>query len=97
MFTLQLQSYTLKLCYLFTENRVLKRIFGPKREEVAGRWRRLHNEGLHNLYVSPNNIRVITWSMRWVGHVASMGQRKECNNLVGKPEGEIPLGRPRRG
>jgi hypothetical protein len=57
------------------ENWVLRRIFGPKREEVTGSWRRLHNEELHNLYASPNLIRVIKSSrIRWVGHVASMGE-----------------------
>jgi hypothetical protein len=57
-----------------SENRALRRIFGPKREEVAGDWRRLHNEELHNLYASPNIIKIIRWRrIRWAGHVARMG------------------------
>jgi hypothetical protein len=75
------------------ENRVLRRIFGPKRDEVTGGWRKLHNEELHNLYSSPYIIRV----MRWAGHVARMGEKRNvCRLLVGKPEGKRPLGRPRR-
>jgi hypothetical protein len=59
------------------ENRVLRRIFGPMREEVAGGWRRLHNEELHNLYAPPNIIRVIKLRMmRWVGYVARIGHDK---------------------
>jgi hypothetical protein len=55
------------------ENRVLRRIFGPKRDEVTGKWRKLHNEELNNLYSSPNIVRVIKLRrMRWVGHVARM-------------------------
>jgi hypothetical protein len=79
------------------ENRVLRRIFGPKRDEVTGGWKKLHNEELHNLYYSPSIIRIIKWRrMRWVGHVARMGERtKACRLLVGKPEGKKPLGRPR--
>ena len=79
------------------ENRVL-RIFGPKRDEVTGEWRKLHNEELNNLYSSPNIVRVIkSRRMRWVGHVVHMGEgRGVYRVLVGKPEGKRPLGRPRR-
>jgi hypothetical protein len=79
------------------ENRVLRRIFEPKRDEVTGGWRKLHNEELHNLYSSPNIIRMIkSRRMRWVGHVARMGaKRNACRILVGKPEGKKPLGRLR--
>jgi hypothetical protein len=80
------------------ENRVLRRIFGPKRDEVTGGCRKLHNEELHGLYSSPNIVRVIKarW-MRWAGHVAGMGEvRRAYNILVGRPEGRRPLERPRR-
>jgi hypothetical protein len=78
------------------ENRVLKRIFGPKRDGVTGGWRKLHNE-LHNLYSSSGIIRIIkSRRMRWAGHVAPMGEKRNVYRLlVGKPEGERPLGRPR--
>jgi hypothetical protein len=81
------------------ENRVLRRIFGPKRDEVTGEWRKLHNEELHDLYSSPSIIRIIkSRSMRWAGHVARMGEKRNaCRLLVGKPDGKRPIGRPRRG
>jgi hypothetical protein len=81
------------------ENRVLRRIFGPKRDKVTGEWRKLHNEELHNLYSSPDIIRQVkSRRMRWAGHVARMREeRKVYKVLVGKPEGKRPLGRPRRG
>ena len=80
------------------ENMVLRRIFGPRRDEVTGEWRRLYNVDLNDLYSSPNIVLVIkSRRMRWVGHVARMGEeRGEYRVLVGKPEGKRPLGRPRR-
>jgi hypothetical protein len=72
---------------------VLKRIFGPKRDEVTGDWRKLHNEELHNLYSSPNIIRRIkTRRMRWAGHVVRKGENR---NAYRKPEGKGSLGKPR--
>jgi hypothetical protein len=88
------QGHTLRVL----ENRVLRRIFGPKIDEETGGWRKLHEE-LRNLYSSPSIIRLIrSRRMRWPGHVAPMGKRRNAYRiLVGKPEGKRPLGRTRRG
>jgi hypothetical protein len=79
------------------ENKVLRRIFGPKRDEVTGGWRKLHNEEFRDLYSSPSKIRIFkSRRMRWVGHVARMGERRNAYRLlVGKSEGKRPLGKPR--
>jgi hypothetical protein len=80
------------------ENRVLRRIFGPKTDEVTGEWRKLHNEELRDLYYSPSLIRIIdSRRMRWVGHVAQIGEKRNAHRLlVGNTEVKTPLGRPRR-
>ena len=79
------------------ENRLLRRLLGPKRVELTGEWGKIHNEELNDLYCSPNILRVIkSRRMRWVGHGAHMGERKGVYRvLVGKPEEKRPLGRPR--
>ena len=80
------------------ENRMLRRVFGPKSVEVTGEWRKLHNEELNDLYSLPIIVRVVkSRRMRWAGHVARMGEDRGVHRvLVGKPEGKRPLGRPRR-
>jgi len=80
------------------KNMVLRRIFGPRKDEVTEEWRRLHNEELNDLYSSPNTVRVIkSRRMRWAGNVACMDEeRRVYRVLLGKPEGRRPLGRPRR-
>jgi len=77
------------------EKMVLRRIFGSRRDEVTGEWRRLHNEELNDLYSSPNIVRVIkSRRMRWVRHVARTGEERGVYRfLLGKPEGKRPLGR----
>jgi hypothetical protein len=80
------------------DNRVLRRIFGSKRDEVIGEWRKLNNEELRDMYSSSSIITIITSRrMRWEGHVARMRDKRNAYRLlVGKPEGKRPLGRPRR-
>jgi len=84
--------------FCLEELKKLRRIFGPKRDEITREWRKLHNEELNNLYCSTNIVRVIkSRRMRWAGHVARMGERRGVYRVfVGKPEGKSPLGRPRR-
>jgi hypothetical protein len=79
------------------EKRVFRRVFGPRRDEVTGEWRKLHNEELSDLYSLPNILRVVkSRRMRWVGHVARMGKMRDIYRvLVGMPEGKRPFGRPR--
>ena len=80
------------------QNRVLRRVFGRKRDEVTAEWRKLHNEELNDLYSLLNIVRVVkSRRMRWAGHVARMGENRGVHRvLVGKPGGKRPLGRPRR-
>ena len=80
------------------ENRVLMRVFEPKRDEVTGEWRKLHNEELSDLYPLPNIVRVVnSRRMRWAGHMSRMEEGRGVHTvLVRKPEGKRPLGRPRR-
>jgi len=85
--------------FLFYNKFIIKEeLFGPRRDEVTGEWRRLHNEELNDLYSSPNIVRVIkSRKMGWAGHVACMGEDREVYRvLMGKPEGRRPLGRPKR-
>ena len=80
------------------ENMVLRRVFGPKRDEITGELRKLHNDELSNLYSLPNILRVVkSRRMRWAGHVARVGEGRDVHRvLVRKPEGKRSLGRPRR-
>jgi hypothetical protein len=80
------------------ENRVLRRVFGSKRNEVTGEWRKLHNEELNDLYSLPNIVRMVkSRRMSWAGHVARMVEDRVVHRaLAGKPGGKRPLGRPRR-
>jgi hypothetical protein len=80
------------------ENRVLRRVFGPKRDEVLGEWRKLHNEELSDLYSLSNIVRVVkSRRMRWTGHVVRMGEGRGVHGvLVGRPQGKKPLRRLRR-
>jgi hypothetical protein len=79
------------------ENRVLRKVYRPKRDEVTGEWKKLHNEDLNDLYSLPNIVRVVkSRRMRWAGHVARIGEDRVVHKvLVGKPEGKSLLGRPR--
>ena len=79
------------------ENRVLRKVFGPKRDKVTGEWRKLYNEELNDLYPSPKLILVNKWRrMKWATYVARMGEcRGVYRVLVGRPEGKRPLGRPK--
>jgi hypothetical protein len=80
------------------ENRVLRKVFGPKRDEATREWRKLHNKELNDLYSLPNIVQVVkSRRMRWAGHVARMGEDRGVHRvLVGKPEEKMPLGKPRR-
>jgi hypothetical protein len=80
------------------ENRVLRTVFGPKRDEVTEEWRKLHNEELNDLYSLPNIVRVVKQRrMRWAVHVARVWKERGVHRvLVGKREGKTPMGRPRR-
>jgi hypothetical protein len=80
------------------ENRVLRGVFGSKKDEVTGEWRKLHNGELNDLYSLPNIVRVVkSRIIRWARHVARMGEERGVHRvLVWKPEGKRPLGRPKR-
>jgi hypothetical protein len=92
------ETWSLTLSHIDCENRVLRRIFGPKRDEVTGDWRKLNNEELHKLYSSPKIIRTIkSRRMKWAGNIARTGEKRNAYRiLVGKTLGKRPLGRQRR-
>jgi hypothetical protein len=77
---------------------VLRKVFGPKRDDVTGKWRKLHNEELNDLYSLHNIVQVVkSRRIKWAGHVARMGKDRDVHRvLLGKPEGKRPLGKPRR-
>jgi hypothetical protein len=91
-------SLTLREEHRLFENKVVRRIFGPKKDEVTRGWRKLRNEELRDFHSSPIIIRIIkSKRMSWVGHVVQMGEKRNAYRLLaGKPDGKRPLGRPRR-
>jgi hypothetical protein len=75
------------------ENRVLRRVFGPKRDEVTGEWRKLHNEALNDRYSLPNIVRVVkSRRMRWAGHVARMGEERGVHSVLVETLRKRPIG-----
>ena len=98
MISARLKNFRLRPFYGVDKDEEFRSIFGPKRDEVTGECRKLHNEELNDLYCSPNIVRVIkSRRMRWAGHVECIGERRGVYRfLLWKPEGKSQLGRPRR-